>query len=115
MPDAEPSLPLVTVDTNVFVSGLVLRRGWPLAVLEAWRNNKFRLILSATQFSELAEVFQREHLYRTYEISLEEAMELLRELAHYVVADGADSASIVVRDPDDASSWPPQLNKAQSS
>ena len=101
MPDAGPDAPLASIDTNVLVSGLSLRKGWPYMVFRARQENRIQLVVSVSQFAELADVFQRDHLYQKYEITVEQAQDLLSELANIVVADGTAIESIAIRDSDD--------------
>jgi predicted nucleic acid-binding protein len=43
---SEDSPVRATVDTNVFISGSIIKRGNPYLVLEAWRNRLFLLVSS---------------------------------------------------------------------
>jgi putative PIN family toxin of toxin-antitoxin system len=44
------------VDTNVFVSGLLLPKSTPGRVIAAWRNGHFRLVLSEPMLGEIGAV-----------------------------------------------------------
>jgi len=92
----------VAVDTNVFVSGLIQRRGWPAVVLREWRKRHIDLVVSASQFAELTEVLRRERIQIRYNISVSRADHLVRRLARTVVSDGSADFRFIVRDRDDA-------------
>ena len=73
--------PRAVVDTNLFVSGTILRRGSPFALLEAWRRTgAVRLITSRRQLEELARALRRPRI-RKYGVSEAEIRSLLRRLA----------------------------------
>ena len=46
----------IVVDTNVFISGAILRRGNPYALRQAWHADAFVLILSSYQRGEIERV-----------------------------------------------------------
>jgi uncharacterized protein len=52
------------VDTNVFLSGLIVERGNPFNVLEAWRAGRFVLVSSPELFQELERVLSRPEFAR---------------------------------------------------
>lgn len=46
----------VVVDTNVFVSGLMLPKSTPGQVISSWRSGHFRLVLSEPMLDEIGSV-----------------------------------------------------------
>lgn len=54
--------PQVVLDTNVFISGLILDRGHAYQILQAWQDNRFELITSQELFDEYLDVIQRPKL-----------------------------------------------------
>jgi putative PIN family toxin of toxin-antitoxin system len=70
-----PSLKVV-VDTNLFVSGTIFKRGNPFALLEAWRHQQFDLIRSDEQYTELADVFGRPKITLRYGVTNAELVSL---------------------------------------
>ncbi|MEI7760944.1 MAG: putative toxin-antitoxin system toxin component, PIN family [Thermoleophilia bacterium] len=50
------------LDVNVFISAFLSPQGTPAAVVEAWRNGRFDLIVSPTLVRELEDVSVRPHL-----------------------------------------------------
>ncbi len=76
----EPRAPkqlAVVVDTNLFVSGTILKRGHPFALLEAWRERLFTLLLSQDQLEELEDVLNRPEIVDRYGLSRDERSDLL--------------------------------------
>ncbi|MCL5946824.1 MAG: putative toxin-antitoxin system toxin component, PIN family [Chloroflexi bacterium] len=66
------------VDTNLFISGMILKRGRPFALLEAWRARWFILLIGDQQRDELAAVLQRAKLRERYDLPPEDVALLLR-------------------------------------
>ncbi len=57
------------VDTNLFVSGTLLKRGAPYRLLEAFRAQQFTLVISEEQRAEIAEVLERPKLAVRYQVT----------------------------------------------
>ncbi|MBI4492304.1 MAG: putative toxin-antitoxin system toxin component, PIN family [Chloroflexi bacterium] len=68
------------IDSNLFVSGTILKRGNPFLLLEAWRGGRFTLLLSREQREELEDVLHRPQIQQRYSLSLEEVATLLHLL-----------------------------------
>lgn len=49
----------VVVDTNVIVSGIISRNGYPASIIEAWLRGEFEVIISKKLQEEVNEVFDR--------------------------------------------------------
>jgi putative PIN family toxin of toxin-antitoxin system len=76
--------PLVVVDTNIFISGLIIPRGYPYLVMELWRNNHFELATSSYIIQEISEVLTREKIKKKYHLSpsvINKVINLLHESA----------------------------------
>jgi len=69
--------PRVVVDTNLFVSGLIVKRGLPYQLLNHWRQGSFTLLISEEQREEIAIVLDRPAIAHRYDITREERAELL--------------------------------------
>lgn len=92
----------VVIDTNLLISGTILKRGNPFALLELWRSGIVLLITSPQQIAEFEDVIDRPKVRIDYDISEIEAQELrhrLRSLA--VTVHPALPSAIALRDPDD--------------
>src|ERR1700730_8754294 len=94
----------VVVDTNIFISGLIVPSSIPGQVISAWKNNLFTLLISKEIVSEIREVLTRPKIRNDYKIGLEDIDELLSnlELASEIVDSAPlDSSAIQARDPKD--------------
>ncbi len=91
----------VVVDTNVWVSVLLNRHGFPAQVLTAFATGRFILLTSGPLLDELAEVLARPRIARKYGVTqtdIDEVIALLRERGTEVVTTGNFH---LCRDPDD--------------
>ena len=93
--------PSAVIDTNLFVSGMIIKTGNPFAVLEAWRARSFGLILSAAQYNEITDVFQRQHIARRFAAAASELIDLFDQLAATPRVTPAPTIPVEVRDPKD--------------
>lgn len=87
------------LDPNIYVSGLLSPAGAPAAVLRAWRDGRFDVVVSPSLLSELARVLAYPKLRKR--ITREQAAAFLAYLEPNakVAADG--SATVRTADPDD--------------
>ena len=60
------------VDSNVFVSGLILQRSKPFELLNAWRRQAFVLHMADEQREELRAVLSRPELIEAYQVTQED-------------------------------------------
>jgi len=94
----------VVLDTNIFLSGLMLPRSQPGKILTAWRSSAFELVLSEPMLAEIARVLAYPKIRKRIGWSDEEIehfVSLLRFQAEVINIDGIDA--VVPRDADDAS------------
>jgi putative PIN family toxin of toxin-antitoxin system len=87
----------VAIDTNVLVSG-VFFGGPPLKVLEAWRDDRYHLVVSLDVFEEYRRVGERLEA-RFPGVSLAPFLELIA--AHAEIIDAPQLSEPVCDDPDD--------------
>ena len=88
----------VVVDTNVWVSGLIIPDGPPGRVLHAIRDHRFELVASWHVAQELADVLRRPRL-RRYGIEQQDIEDVFRLLAPALPTADLD---VPIRDPHDA-------------
>ncbi len=93
--------PRVVVDTNLFVSGTILKRGNPYKLLSAWRASAFVLLLSTDQLHELIDVFGRPKIIDRYHLTTSELADLFDRLAAMPRAEPIKTLPVPVRDPKD--------------
>jgi putative PIN family toxin of toxin-antitoxin system len=95
-----PSTLVVVLDTNVWVSGVFFRRGIPAAILRAWRDRRFEIIVTAETLDELERNLQEKMAQFGAEPALAaEWITHVRTCARVVSTTVAVSG--VCRDPDD--------------
>ncbi len=93
----------VVLDTNIFLSGLMLPESQPGKILSAWRSSAFELVLSEPMLTEITRVLAYPKIRKRIGWSDEEIdhyILLLRFKAEIVNIDGVDA--VVPRDADDA-------------
>jgi putative PIN family toxin of toxin-antitoxin system len=72
---------IAVVDTNLFVSGTILKCGVPFELLESWRRGEFVVLLSDKQEAELRDVFARSKLRTHYHLTEVEIAQFFDDLA----------------------------------
>lgn len=63
---AQQGTPRVVVDTNILVSGTIVRHGPSAAVLDAAQQKRIVLVVSSAILSEYLEAIQRPHIAKRY-------------------------------------------------
>jgi putative PIN family toxin of toxin-antitoxin system len=82
---------LVVIDTNVWVSAFLNRKGFPAQIKDAWVNGDFEIVLSTPLLQEISDVLHRPKIKDKYDISEDEInqfIELLLRRAVLVVISG---------------------------
>lgn len=93
----------VVIDTNVFVSSLLVRLGGPAQVLNAWRERRYLLAVSPSIVAEIRATLSVPRIRCKYAITdedIKELIELLKKDA-LMVQGSADVAGSVPEDPAD--------------
>jgi putative PIN family toxin of toxin-antitoxin system len=94
--------PKAVVDTNLFVSGLISKRGAPAEILQLWRNGAFTLLVSRDQRDEIGAVINRPRIAEKYGISEQDRTDLMRLIDTVAVkAPLKRRLPVAVRDPKD--------------
>lgn len=65
------------IDTNIFVSGLILKSGNSYKILELWRKNKFVVITSKLIIQEITKVLNYPKFQKKYYIEEQDIQEIL--------------------------------------
>ncbi len=89
------------VDTNLFVSAAVFKRGNPYALRRAWHDGAFELLLSEAHRAELIDVFGRPRLIQRYRVAPEDLAEFFTDLAEATLVEPTPTVPMPVRDPID--------------
>ncbi len=93
----------VVLDTNVFVSSLLVRKGLAAQVLDAWRRREYLLITSPALIAEIRAVLNYPRIRRKYALTdadVEQLTALLEQDA-LLVPGRAEVAGAIPEDPDD--------------
>ncbi len=93
----------VVIDTNLFVSSLLNRRGAPAQVIDAWRQRKFILVISEGIIAEIHRVLSSSNIKQKYAISdqdIDEVLTLLTRETIYVT-ELEDVSGAIPNDPQD--------------
>jgi putative PIN family toxin of toxin-antitoxin system len=93
----------VVLDTNQFVSGVLVRQGAPAHLLAAWRQREYLLITSAAIFAEIRSTLGYPRIRRKYPITDEDVERLVRLLQQdaLIVPGEADTSGAIPADPQD--------------
>ena len=91
------------IDTNVFVSSLLVKAGLPARVLEAWRERQYLLIVSPAIIAEIRATLSYPRIRRKYAITDEDVEHLIRlpECDALVVPGDVDVSDAIPEDPSD--------------
>jgi putative PIN family toxin of toxin-antitoxin system len=94
----------VALDTNIFVSSLLVKEGVPAKVLDAWRERQYALFISPTILSEIRATLDYPRIRRKYSITdteIDRLITLLEYDALIVPGDDESVAGSVSEDPSD--------------
>jgi hypothetical protein len=90
------------LDTNQFISGLIVKEGVPAQVLDAWHRGVFTLLTSSAILAEAREVFSYPRIRKKYRISQQDIDDFLAQVEKgAVMTPGRLALSVVEEDPDD--------------
>ncbi len=93
----------IVVDTNLFVSSLLVRSGIPAQILQKWRQRVFLLVISPAIIAEIRQTLSYKRIRRKYKITgkdIDGLISLLEKDA-LVVPGIADVWGTIADDPDD--------------
>lgn len=93
--------PRAVVDTNLFVSATLFKRGNPYALRRAWHANAFELLLSDDHHAELIDVFGRPRIIHRYRVPAEDLAELFAGLASATRIQPSSNVAVRLRGPKD--------------
>jgi putative PIN family toxin of toxin-antitoxin system len=93
----------VVLDTNIFVSSLLVKAGLPAQVLDTWRERQYLLVVSPAIVAEIRATLNYPRIRRKYAITDEDVEQLvtLLERDALVVPGDADVAGAIPDDPAD--------------
>lgn len=94
-------MPVVLLDTNVWVSAFINPHGFPARLKDAWIAGQFDVVVSIPLLEEIADVLTRPRIQVKYGLAdeeIEQFLRLLQERAIHVIPPGGLH---LCRDPDD--------------
>jgi uncharacterized protein len=93
----------VVLDTNLFVSSVLVKSGLPAQALQAWRERKFVLLVSPDIVAEIRHTLNYDRIRRKYRITDEDIGDLILLLEkNGLLVDGlADTSGVIPDAPDD--------------
>lgn len=93
----------VVLDTNVFVSSLLVDSGQPAQVINAWRKRAFDLVISPAMTAELQQTLTYGRIRSRYAVTDEKIQKLLRLLRRraIIVSGKIKVTGVIPQDPDD--------------
>ncbi|MDY0019496.1 MAG: putative toxin-antitoxin system toxin component, PIN family [Anaerolineae bacterium] len=92
----------VVLDTNVYVSGLILARGTPFQILEAWRQQAYILVTSELIIVEIERVLRYPRIRDRYGVTEADSARLIASLrADALIVAGINDIEPACSDPDD--------------
>lgn len=93
----------VVLDTNLFVSSLLVKSGLPTKAMDAWRERKYLLVTSPALIAEIVNTLSYERIRRKYLITDEDVAQLisLLEKDALIVPGRTEVTGVIPNDPDD--------------
>jgi putative PIN family toxin of toxin-antitoxin system len=93
----------VVVDTNVLVSGILVRLGLPNELLQLWRRGYIQMLTAPTLIAEVTRTLQKTRIRRKYDLAEEDIDDLIANLtaAEQVIPLPDEPLPLVSRDPCD--------------
>ncbi len=93
----------VVLDTNIFVSSILVKTGFPAQAIQAWHDRQYVLLTSPILMSEIEHTLSYKRIRRKYNITDTDVADLLSLLQHdaLVVPGHFTVEGAVPDDPDD--------------
>jgi uncharacterized protein len=76
---------LVVIDTNVWVSAFLNRKGFPARIKDAWVNGEFEVVLSSPLLQEISDVLHRPRIKDKYGLTEDEITQFIELLLRRAV------------------------------
>lgn len=90
------------LDTNQFISGLLVAEGPRARIIDLWRDHKFILAASDHIINEIHRVLKYPHITKKYKLDLKKISNLINLLEQEaIVVTGSEDLNIIKEDPDD--------------
>lgn len=92
----------VVLDTNQFVSSVIIKKGPPAQLLQAWRKRAYILIISRQIMAEVEKALHYPRILKKYHL-LEKDIEALIDIIEHeaIVTPSLHKVNVIKEDPDD--------------
>lgn len=92
----------VVVDTNVFISGLILLTRYPNQVIALWQERSIQVVVSRLLIDEILAILQRPKIRQKYGVTTTDCQVIVQLLERYAFfQESIVSSEVSVRDPKD--------------
>lgn len=92
----------VVIDTNVLISGIIQRSGFPFKVVKLWEDEAIVLITSAATIEEAERVLNYPKIRERYKLTGDDINRSVTNLFRYsVIADDPPEINVIKEDPAD--------------
>lgn len=95
---SSPNIPRVVIDTNIFVSGILVKQGNPNQLLRCWQQRRLQLIAMPGLIAEVDRTLHRGRIRRKYQVAEEDIQDLLANLREAEQGAPRDDIPIASRD-----------------
>jgi len=93
--------PLVVIDTNIFISGLIIPQSYPYQIVRLWQDNCFNLVICQYLLEEIEDVLERKKIRQKYNLNTKSIQKIIHLLNNQAKIVKPTKSSIKVRDPKD--------------
>jgi len=69
--------PRVIIDTNLFISAIIIADRLPNRLLQAWKKDLYTLVISNDILEEIKDVLERDYLKKKYNLSSKKIVQLI--------------------------------------
>lgn len=92
----------VVLDTNVLISGIIQKSGFPYKVVKSWEKDNLILITSLTMIEEAKKVLNYPKIKEKFGLEEDEIKQIILNLARYsTLIDNPPTLDVIKEDPED--------------
>ncbi len=92
----------VVIDTNVLISGIIQRSGFPFKVVKMWEDETLVLVTSSSTIEEAGRVLNYPKIRERYKLTDEDINRTITNLLRYsIIVDDPPEINVIKEDPED--------------
>jgi len=92
----------VVIDTNVLISGIIQKKGFPYKVVKCWEKGDITAVTSLTMIEEAKKVLNYPKIKKKYALAEDSIKQILLNLLRYsLVIDNPPSLNVIKEDTED--------------